>query len=165
MKLGGFNENFATAWREDSDMHFKLLKASVPVHQVKNAVVIHPVRKANWGISLKEQKKSLYNALLYKYHTDLYKQRISSQPLWNYYAMIILFCFSFVFLTNGLYTAALISLISWISLVADFTLQRLKSTSKTISHVMEMAVTSAIIPFLSVFWTLYGSFKYKTLFL
>ena len=164
-KVGGFDENFSTAWREDSDMHFKLIKASVPVHQIKNAVVIHPVRKAGWGISLKEQKKSLYNALLYKQHAALYKQRISSQPLWNYYVMIVLFSFSVLFVINELYTIALISFMCWLLLLGEFTVERLKATSKSFSHVLEMIATSALIPFLSVFWTLYGSVKYKTFFL
>ena len=90
-KVGGFDEAFPIAWREDSDMHFKLIKATVPIYEIKNAIVVHPVRKANWGISLKEQKKSAFNALLYKKHSDLYKQKISAKPLWNYYAMV--YCF------------------------------------------------------------------------
>jgi glycosyltransferase involved in cell wall biosynthesis len=161
-KLGGFNENFPIAWREDSDMHFKLIKNNIPVFPVKDAVVIHPVRKAGWGVSLKEQKKSAYNALLYKEHASLYKQRISNEPVWNYYAMIILFFFAVLFEIKGLHIATMVAFTCWLLLVADFTHQRLKSTSKHISHVVEMIFTSALIPFLSVFWTLYGSFKYKT---
>ena len=32
------------------------------------AVVVHPVRPAPWGVSLRQQRKSLFNALLYKKH-------------------------------------------------------------------------------------------------
>lgn len=164
-KVGGFDENFSVAWREDSDMHFKLIKASVPVYQVHNAIVVHPVRKAGWGISLKEQKKSAFNALLYKKHTSLYKQRINPKPLWNYYAMILFFCIAIISLVNGFVIAALISIAAWLFLLTRFILQRLRSTSKKLPHVFEMIITSALIPFLSVFWTLYGAFKYKTFFL
>jgi glycosyltransferase involved in cell wall biosynthesis len=164
-KVDGFDEAFPIAWREDSDMHFKLIEASVPIHHTKNAVVIHPVRKAKWGVSLKEQKKSLFNALLYKKHTELYKQRISAKPLLNYYAMTFLFLLSAITFIRGFNFLAGMFFLAWFLLFAEFVFRRLKTTSKNLSHVVEMIVTSALIPFLSVFWTLYGSFKYKTLLL
>ncbi len=164
-KVGGFDEAFPIAWREDSDMHFKLIENNVPVHHVKNAIVIHPVRKAIWGVSLKEQKKSAFNALLYKKHSQLYRQRISAKPLWNYYIMIFLLSFFIIAIINGFNALALLSFSSWLILLTEFVLRRLKTTARSISHVIEMIATSALIPFLSVFWTLYGSFKYKTFFL
>ncbi len=164
-KAGGFDEHFPIAWREDSDLHFRLIKAQVPVYSVKNAIVVHPVRKANWGISLKEQKKSVFNALLYKKFPELYKQKISAQPLWNYYAMTFLFLLFIISIIRHLDIVAIMFLTAWVFLLAEFTFRRLKRTSKNISHVLEMLVTSALIPFLSVFWTLYGSIRYKTFFL
>jgi len=163
-RVKGFDEDFKTAWREDSDMHFKLLKASVQIHHIKNAVVIHPVRKAAWGVSLREQKKGLFNALLYKKHEQLYRQKIDSTALWNYYAMLLLFFMSLTGLLNGFYLLALIPFIGWLILVIELIARRLKSTSKKVSHVSEMIITSLLIPFLSVFWAIYGSFKYKTIF-
>jgi glycosyltransferase involved in cell wall biosynthesis len=163
-KVGGFDEDFKIAWREDSDMHFKLLKAFIPIHQVKNAVVVHPVRRAVWGVSLKEQKKSLFNALLYKKHEQLYKIKIDSTPLWNYYSMILLFFMSLTGFINGFYILATIPLTAWLILLVEFIARRLRSTSKRISDVFEMIITSLFIPFVSVFWNLYGAIKYKTLF-
>ncbi len=63
---GGFDEKFKIAWREDSDLEFRLLEKSVAIIKVEEAVVVHPVRKVPWGISIKEQKKTKYDALLYK---------------------------------------------------------------------------------------------------
>ncbi len=164
-KVGGFDEEFPIAWREDSDMHFKLIESSIPIIQVQNAIVIHPVRKAKWGVSLKEQKKSAFNALLYKKHSHLYKQRISNKPVWNYYAMILMLIIGIASAINQNYFTALACICVWLLLLTEFTVRRLKTTSKHASHVFEMIITSAVIPFLSVYWTLYGSFRYKTLFL
>jgi hypothetical protein len=50
-------------------------------------------------------------------------------------------------------------------LVAWFTGKRLRGTSKKITHVLEMAYTSIVIPFASVYWNLYGAVKFKTLLL
>jgi hypothetical protein len=55
-------------------------------------------------------------------------------------------------------------LIVWFVLTAWFTWKRLQNTSRTLQHITEMAFTSAIIPVLSVYWTLYGAVKFKTFF-
>ncbi|HYK44630.1 MAG TPA: glycosyltransferase [Parafilimonas sp.] len=163
--VGGFDEEFPVAWREDSEMQFKLMGAEIPIRKINDAVVLHPVRKAHWGISLKEQKKSMFNALLFKKHPLLYKEKISGKPLWNYYAMVLLVCFSAAAYASEMPVVSIAAMIVWAILVAQFTSKRLKGTSKKFSHVAEMLFTSALIPFLSVYWTLYGAFRYKTILL
>lgn len=162
----GFDESFTMAWREDSELEFRLLQHHIPIYRVPAAKVVHPVRSAPWGISLKEQKKSMYNALLYKKHPQLYRYKISKQPQWNYYAILLLFCFS---LLSVLFSRQswlwLVPLSGWLLLTAQFAVKRLRGTSHAPSHVMEMIVTSLLIPFLSIYWTLYGAFRFKVFFL
>jgi len=86
--LGGFDESFPGAWREDSELHFKLLTRRVPIKRIPDALVFHPVRRAPWGVSLKEEKKNQVNALLYKKYPELYRRHISPCPTWNYYIML-----------------------------------------------------------------------------
>jgi glycosyltransferase involved in cell wall biosynthesis len=163
-EVGGFDERFATAWREDSDLHFAILRRGGRIDRAADAVVVHPVRPAPWGISLKQQRKSLFNALLYKKHSSLYRQRIRAWPPWDYYAIVA----SLVLVTAAvlgkdrwtlLFAAAL-----WGLLTGRFCVRRLRDTSRKPSHVVEMIVTSALIPPLSVFWRLYGAFKFRVLF-
>src|SRR5215204_30093 len=90
-RVGGFDERFSMAWREDSDLEFKLLEENIPIVKRENALIVHPVRKAPWAISIKDQKKGLFNALLYKKYPQLYRKKIESSPPWNYYLMIISF--------------------------------------------------------------------------
>lgn len=71
IKIGGFDERFAAAWREDSDLQFKLLQFDISIKKI-DALVIHSVKQAPWGISIKEQKKGMFNALFYKKHPRLY---------------------------------------------------------------------------------------------
>jgi len=164
-KVGGFDEAFPIAWREDSELQFKFIHATIPIARIDEAVVLHPVRKAYWGISLKEQKKSMFNALLHKKYPLLYKEKISAKPLWNYYAMVLSMFFCIAAYMGKMPAAAGISFAIWMVLMLQFTGKRLKGTSKRFSHVTEMVFTSLLIPFLSVYWTLYGSFRYKTLLL
>ncbi|TMC66987.1 MAG: hypothetical protein E6J21_00585 [Chloroflexota bacterium] len=107
--IGGFDENFTSAWREDSDLIFALMRRfvddgsgnqprepgkivedtlSCPFVHAPDAIVIHPLRPAQWGISLRQQRKSMFNALLYKKHPRLYRQKIQATPPlhWGYSA-------------------------------------------------------------------------------
>lgn len=162
--VGGFDEAFKAAWREDSDLHFKLLERNVPIIKLHEAIVIHPVRKAPWGVSIKEQRKTMYNALLYKKYPRLYRQRIKSGPNWHYYFIISFFI---VFIIAGFLKMKwiiIIAFIGWLLSTGAFAFKRISTSLKTPNHIFEMIVTSIVIPFLSVYWTLYGAIKYRVLF-
>jgi glycosyltransferase involved in cell wall biosynthesis len=163
--IGGFDEAFKMAWREDSDLEFKLLNAGVNIPHVEDAVVEHPIREAPWGISLKEQRKSMFNALLFKKYPQLYRNRINKRPVLLYYGMVLLLFICLTALLLDAKTVAVGSFLGWFILVTYFITKRLSGASLAFKHVIEMIVTSMFIPFLSVFWTLYGSYKYKVLFL
>ncbi len=163
---GGFDERYGTAWREDSDLEFRFLELNIPITKVREAIVTHPVRpNVPWGVSIKEQKKGLYDALLYKKYPELYRSRIRSSPLWHYYAIVasaLVLAASLVFHQTRLtYTSALI--LSGLTMI--FFIYRIIPTSKKPSHVLEMLVTSAVIPFVSVYWRFYGAFKYRVFFI
>jgi glycosyltransferase involved in cell wall biosynthesis len=163
--IGGFDESFTMAWREDSDLEFKLLEQKIPIIHVPGAQVTHPVRRASWGISLKEQKKSLFNALLYKKHPALFRRKIYRHPFWNYYGMIVLLLTALVALATAHGLVAAIAGAGWLLMTLSFTAKRLKGASLSFSHILEMFFTSMLIPFLSVYWTLYGAVRYKTFFI
>lgn len=162
--IGGFDEEFSTAWREDSDLEFKLLNRNVPIFKLEDAVVVHPVRIAPWGVSIKEQKKTMFNALLFKKYPGLYRQRIKKRPSLRYYFIVLSFLsiiFSAIFKLEDM---VLLSVVCWIASTVDFIMKRLSATRKTRSHILEMIFTSFVIPFLSVYWTIYGAVKYRVLF-
>jgi len=163
--LNGFDERFEMAWREDSDLQFRLLHNHIPIISIKKAVIIHPVRSVSWGISLKEQKNGIYDALLYKKHPEYYRSRIQYYPIWNYYITILLW----LVVTISLFTQAV--LLSWItstlllSSIAFFFYKRFKNTDRSARQLTEMLITSLAIPFLSVFWRFYGAIKFRVFFI
>lgn len=162
--IGGFDERFTSAWREDSDVFFSLLEVNGRVVHAPRAIVAHPVRPAPWGVSLKTQRKTLFNALLYKKHPALYRQRIQRVP-WRYYAIVSLLvaAIAAAFLDMPLFAVGAAA--GWLLLTARFCAQRLRGTRRTASHVAEMIVTSALIPPLSIYWRLHGALKYRVLFI
>jgi glycosyltransferase involved in cell wall biosynthesis len=163
--LGGFDERFSAAWREDSDLHFGLLNLDGRVLKVPDAVVVHPVRPAPWGVSLRQQKKSLFDALLYKKHPDHYCQRVRRDPPWDYYGTVAALGLA----AGAIWTErpgwTLAALGTWAFLTGRFCVRRLRGTSRAPEHVAELLVTSALIPPLSVFWRLYGACKFRVFFL
>jgi GT2 family glycosyltransferase len=164
-RIGGFDERFRAAWREDSDLQFALLERGGKIARVSNAIVFHPVRPAPWGVSVLQQRKSLFNALLYKKHRQLYRKRIQQGTPWGYYmAAGALLATLMSALYGNLLTCVLFAS-TWLVWTMQFCRRRLAKTAHTPAHVAEMMVTSALIPPLSVFWRLYGAWKFRVLFL
>jgi glycosyltransferase involved in cell wall biosynthesis len=160
--LDGFDESFRAAWREDSDLHFSLIEEGYRVVREETAIVTHPVRPARWGIALGQQRKAFYEALLYKKHRRLYRQRIGRLPL-NYYASLSALgavAVSAAISSDATFWAG-VGLYSALS--AAFCVKRLGGTSRSPSHVAEMALTSILIPPLSVFWRLRGAWRFGSL--
>ncbi|MFB3908364.1 MAG: glycosyltransferase family 2 protein [Candidatus Eisenbacteria bacterium] len=164
-EVGGFDERFQLAWREDSDLYFTLIERGHEIRRIEPAVVIHPVRPARFGVSVLQQSKSMFNALLYKKHPALYRARIQKSPPWRYYAILA----SLVVLTAGVARSdtalSAAGAAAWALLTAEFAVRRLRRTSRAPRHVVEMIVTSAVIPFLSVYWRLRGAIRFRVFFL
>jgi GT2 family glycosyltransferase len=161
---GGFDESFSAAWREDSDLFFTLHERGCLLAQAPEAIVYHPARPEPWGASLRHQRKSIFNALLYKKHPALYRQHIQSSPPWRYYATLAALLGFLAGLLARVPLLALPAGLAWLALYLAFALQRLKNTSRAPAHVLEMLLTSLIIPYLSIFWRLRGAWKYRVWF-
>lgn len=52
----------------------------------------------------------------------------------------------------------------WAALTLNFCARPLRHTSTDPRHVLEMAITSALIPPLAIFWRLYGALKFRVFF-
>ena len=162
---GGFDEAFPTAWREDSDLQFKLLTDQIPIFPVSDAVVCHPVRNTSWGVSIFEQRKSMFNALLFKKHPELYRSRIARRPVWNYYVIILASLVAVLGFALNSPAVGGMALLIWAGALLYFVAKRLNGTDASFSHCAEMVVTSIAIPYLSVYWTIRGALRYKVFFL
>jgi glycosyltransferase involved in cell wall biosynthesis len=163
--VGGFDERYREAWREDSDLQFTLLERGYTIARAPTALVVHPVRPAPWGASLRQQRKAFFNALLYKKFPARYQKQIRAAPPWDYYGCVLAIAAaaaSGAARANGL---ALVAVALWSLLTLRFCARRLKRNSSRPLHVLEMVVTSALIPPLSVFWRLYGALKFRVRFL
>ena len=164
-EVNGFDERFTRAWREDSDLQFRLMKHVGHVGRSSRAEVVHPVRPAPWGLSLSQQKNTFYDALLYKKHPRLYRERIRPVPPWNYYVIVGLAFLALMLLLARQPAAAAVCMAVVLALVLHLAWRRLRYTSRRLPHVLEMLATSALIPFLSVYWRIRGAIHFRVFFL
>jgi hypothetical protein len=128
------------------------------------AVVLHPLRPAPWGISVLIQSKSQFDALLYKKHSALYRKHIRRLPPLDYYGIVLTFLAALLCAALAAWIACGVAVIVWAVLTGRFLMRRLRGTSRSAGHLLEMLVTSLLIPFLSVFWRLYGAVKFRVWF-
>ncbi|WP_343606316.1 glycosyltransferase [Roseateles sp.] len=163
-RIEGFDERFLRAWREDSDLQFRL-QAQGPVGRVADALVWHPVRPERWGVSLRQQRNVYFDALLYRKHPAIYRSRIRRVPPWDYYAIVAMTPAAIVLAAAGQGAIAAGLLAASVALILRLTARRLRATSLALPHVWEMLCTSAAIPFLSVYWRLRGAWHFRTPFL
>jgi glycosyltransferase involved in cell wall biosynthesis len=162
--VDGFDERFPLPWREDTDLWFTLLESGANLIDAPDAVVVHPAREAPWGASLKEQRKSLYNALLYKKHPGLYCRFVQKSPRAAYYGAVIGASTAFFGLATGRRLTFAAGALWWAALTTRFIAKRLEGTSHSPEHVAEMLLTSALVPPLSLYWRLRGALRFRVVF-
>ena len=165
VRIGGFDERFARAWREDSDLQFRLMAQVGPVGSAPHAVVLHPARAEAWGVCLRQQRNAFFDALLYKKHPTLYRTRLHPSPPWNDYLIVGLAMAAPLLLWAGSGGAAVTAALLLVGLWLQVALARRRHTTRRPSHVVEMLSTSALIPFLSVYWRLRGAIRFRVMFL
>jgi glycosyltransferase involved in cell wall biosynthesis len=162
--IDGFDERFRRAWREDSDLQFRL-QATGPVGRAGDALVWHPVRPERWGVSLRQQRNVFFDALLHRKHPREYRQRVRPVPPWDYYVIVALTLAAPALALASWPRIAALALAVAATLVLRLAWRRLRRTSRAPGHVLEMLATSAAIPFLSVYWRLRGAWHFRTPFL
>lgn len=154
--LSGFDERFSIAWREDSDLHFRLLENGYRVIQAHAPLVVHPLRETPFAASAAMQKKVLYDVLLYGKHPQLYRERIRPGPPWFYILVSVLLLLTLILFAVGSTAFALTAFIGWVLATGWFFLFRLRRSALTVRNVAELFLTSIVIPPLSIFWRLVG---------
>jgi GT2 family glycosyltransferase len=162
--VGGFDEHFALAWREDTDLYFRLLESGRLVAYAPESVVVHPVRAESWGVSLSQQRKASYDALLYKKHPGLYAEHVRPGRPVIYYPIVGCLLAIVLGVARQEATMTALAAFTWITLTSDLVARRLRNNSSAAKHVLEMLVTSALIPPLSLFWRAHGGARHRVLF-
>ena len=164
-RVGGFDPRFRRAYREDSDLEYALLDAGARVVQHDAALVVHPPRAERPLVSLKQQRNQMYDALLYRKHPRWFRARIRKRPPWRHYAITVAQVASAAALLGGRPRLAGALTAAWATLAGHFFVDRARGTSRGTGHLAELALTSAVIPPVAVYWRLRGAWTFRVPFL
>lgn len=165
LTVGGFDERFQRPCQEDSDLQFRLQRDAGPVGRSPRALVVHPAQPERWGDCLRRQKDLFFEALLYKKHPRLYRERIFSSPPWNDYAIVLLTLAAPLLWAADVAGSAAVSLALAVVGILRLVAERLHRSPRAPEHIVEVLLTSALMPFLSVYWRLRGAIHFRVLFL
>ena len=158
--VGGFDERFRLAWREDSDLHFSLIEQGCRIAWAPRAVVHHPLRPAPFAAGLAMQRKVMFDVLLYRKHRGLYRRRIRKHPPWFYLLVTACLTAAVLALLSGEAVIAGVCAALWLALSLGFFAHRLKGTSLDSRNVADLLLTSLLIPPLSIFWRMAGILRF-----
>jgi glycosyltransferase involved in cell wall biosynthesis len=137
-ELGGFDERFRRAYREDADFALRVFDAGYSICRGTRSVV-HPVRSADPWISVRLQAGNADDILMLAKHGSSWRARAHAPTgRWPYHLATVL-CFT-----------------AWAALTADFTWRRIAPGPRTPKEIGTLLATSPVIPFAAVYHRVRG---------
>jgi histidinol-phosphate phosphatase family protein len=153
--VGGFDERFPRAFREDADIALRVLDAGYRLVQGERRTQ-HPVRPAGWWASLRQQRGNADDVLMDRVHGRDWRRRaeapLGRRPLHLLTTAFALAVPSAWALRRRNVAAAAAA--GWALVTADFSWRRIRPGPRDPVEVLKMLSTSlAIPPAASWYWT------------
>jgi glycosyltransferase involved in cell wall biosynthesis len=165
--VGGFDERYQRAWREDTDLYFALLARwphAGAVQAAPDAIVQHPVRDARFLVSIGQQANMAFDALLFKKYPALYDRHIGfRRPPLDYSIIVLATIAALAFAPFRPLEAAACGCVA-LALILRFAARRLHGLAKSPRQIADMLISSFAIPYVSLWWRLVGALRWRVAF-
>ena len=162
--VGGFDERFTSAWDDARDLQFTLAEVSGLLVSAPSAIVERPERRGGWDATLHQYRRILFDALLFKKHRRLYRERVRGSAPWSYYAIVA----ALILIVAGAFARvpalAWAGLIAWTALTGHLIVRRARAAHGR-GNLGEIVATSVAIPPIAIFWRLAGALRFRVFFL
>jgi HAD superfamily hydrolase (TIGR01662 family) len=163
VRTGGFDERFPRAFREDSDLALRLVRAGFTIAWGRRTTTHPLVARGGWRGVLRAQAGNADNALLRaKYGRD-WRRLTKAGP--GRTGRHLLTCGAATAAGVGLLTgrrwSAMAALALWVALTAEFAVSRILPGPRTAREVATMIGTSVAIPPLAIWHRLRGELRWR----
>lgn len=142
-RVGGFDERFPRAFREDADLGLRVIDAGWRI-TLGSRHIQHPVRPAPWHASLSAQRGNRDDVLMLALHGRRWRSRAhvpAGRRRWHLATTA-----AAITATFGPRRSRPPALLLWAALTADFAVRRIAPGPRTPSELGAMLTTSALIP-------------------
>jgi glycosyltransferase involved in cell wall biosynthesis len=161
-EVGGFDERFGRAYREDTDFALRLGDAGWRLERGRRHTT-HPVRAADPWVSVRLQRGNADDVLMDRLHGRHWRRTVGEQPGRIAFHRAVV---------GAELVAAGAALARWrrtattaaaaaLALTASFAASRIRSGPKTSAEVLTMLATSILIPPVAVWHRLRGRIQYR----
>ncbi|APU14145.1 HAD-IIIA family hydrolase [Actinoalloteichus fjordicus] len=160
--VGGFDERFPRAYREDADLAMRVRLAGYEIVRGDRATT-HPVRRASLLASVRAQRGNADDVLMRRTHGARWRERIGEGPgrLRLHVLTIGAAALGGLFAVTGRRRAAAGCAAIWAALTGEFAARRIGPGPRTAAEVGRMLVTSVLIPPAACLHRLRGEIRHR----
>jgi histidinol-phosphate phosphatase family protein len=161
--VGGFDERFPRAYREDADLGLRVTAAGGHIEWGRRRVR-HPVRPADRWVSVRRQAGNLDDALMRRLHGRDWRTRAHAPrgrlPLHALTASAAALAVAAV--AGRRPDVGRAAALCWAALTGQFAASRIRPGPRDASEVARMVVTSIVIPFAAVAYAVRGRVEHRS---
>jgi histidinol-phosphate phosphatase family protein len=160
--VGGFDERFPRAYREDSDLALRITEAGGQIVRGQRRS-IHPVAAATWWSSVRAQVGNRDNALMRRKHGRSWRTKVGEGPgrmpahLATTAAGLAAVAAALLRRARPARAAAAL----WMGLTVEFAARRWLAGPRSVLEALRLSVTSALIPPVAVAHRLAGEWTFR----
>jgi histidinol-phosphate phosphatase family protein len=162
VEVGGFDERFPRAFREDANIALRVLEHGHRIEKGRRTTR-HPVRTAPWDASLRQQRGNADDALMRRLHgPDWYRRagaEVGRRPA--HLATAASAALAGASVALGRRRLALASAAAWLALTGQFAWARIAPGPRTPREIGTMLATSVTIPPVAVWHWLRGGWRHR----
>jgi histidinol-phosphate phosphatase family protein len=162
--VGGFDERFRRAYREDTDVALRLLDAGWQIADGTRRTD-HPPRNGTWRTSVRAQRGNADDALMRRLHGERWRERghASRGTLRRHVATTVLALAVPVAALLGARRVARLAAAGVVGRMTALWWRRSRPGPRTGRELARMAASSALIPFAATWWAAHGWFRARQL--
>jgi len=160
--VGGFDERFPRAYREDSDLALRVVHTGGRI--VRGARrSIHPVAPATTFSGVRAQRGNRDNALMRRKHGRTWRQDVGEGRgrMPAHVITTAAACGALLGMVSGRRLVARLGAAVWLAVTGQFALRRIAPGPRTASEIAKLALTSVLIPPVAVWHRLAGEWTFR----